>query len=98
MCSNLGGILTFIFKIFEYITVYITKKTFISDMTNNLVNVKSNNIRKIHKLSVKDLDSNNKNNLNVNKLNVSSKNQFLHKNQDDILLKKIRYLFITIIH
>ena len=88
MCSSLGGILTFIFKIFEYITVYITKKTFISDITNNLVNVKSNNIRKIHKLSVKDLDSNNKNNLNVNKLNVSSKNQFLHKNQDDILWKK----------
>ncbi len=38
MCSNIGGILNFIFQFFQYLVCYFTEKIFIGDLNLKIVN------------------------------------------------------------
>ena len=84
MCSSLGGILTFIFEIFQYITCFISRKTFISDITNNLLNITSKSNNKIIIQTRKNI---NMKSLYLNKFDFSSKN-IININKDESLDNK----------
>lgn len=84
MCSSLGGILTFIFEIFQYITCFISRKTFISDITNNLLNITSKSNNKIIIQTRKNI---NMKSLYLNKFDFSSKN-IININKEESLDNK----------
>ena len=78
MFSNIGGILTFIFHIFNYITFYLTRKSFISDLTNNIINIQYSLKNYYHNLpfNISKYDKSNQNLFNKMKSNISSQNLF----------------------
>ena len=76
MFSNIGGILTFIFQIFNYITFYLTRKSFISDLTNNIINIPLKNIYHNLSFNISKYDKSNQNLFNKMKSNISSQNLF----------------------
>ena len=77
--SNIGGILTFIFHIFNYITYYLTRKSFISDLTNNIINIPLKNIYHNLSFNISKYDKSNQNLFNKMKSNFSIQKKIYFK-------------------
>ena len=92
ICSNIGGILNFIFQIFQFITCYLTKKLFISDLIYNIVNV-NNSINNKKYIQIKSFNETNKldKNLNCfeNNFDNTKLNLILNKSKTNPLINKI---------
>ena len=82
--SNLGGMISFLFQFFQYITCYLTKKYFIADLTNNIVNIKNCSIDISNKGKNKNFIS------NTSKMDFSSKNIIINGYRNPIKNNQIR--------
>ncbi len=82
--SNLGGMISFLFQIFQYITCYLTKKYFIADLTNNIVNIKNCVIEYSNKGKNKNFIS------NTSKMDFSNKNFIINGKSSSIKNNIIR--------
>ena len=77
MCSNIGGILNFIFQFFQYLVCYFTEKIFIGDLNLKIVNL--DYFKKGNNYLLNDIMKS-KNNINNSKSEMFSKNHLIFKN------------------
>ena len=82
--SNLGGMILFLFQFFQYIICYLTKKYFIADLTNNIVNIKNY----VNDNSNKEINRNFIS--NTSKKEFSSNNKIMNWNKSYIKNNKIQ--------
>ena len=76
--------ISFLFQFFQYITCYLTKKYFIADLTNNIVNIKNCSIDISNKGKNKNFIS------NTSKMDFSSKNIIINGYRNPIKNNQIR--------
>ena len=86
--SKIGGTLSFIFEIFQSITCYLTRKSFIADLTNSFFKAQySSYKKKVNTFDLNKVDNNIINIVNNKKSEISSKQIFLN-NKEKLFFNK----------
>ncbi len=87
--SKIGGTLSFIFEIFQSITCYLTRKSFIADLTNTFFNVQHSSYKKKgNTFDLSKLDKNIINIFNNKKSEISTSMQIILNDKEKLFFNK----------